>query len=109
MDTWYCKELGDGAAAFGPTKEIQDAYLAYALAQAKTGNLAFDCGVFSRNDLRANMVTVYFTPTASSLASMLGAVPCAKPSPEERLGLLVGDQRNWEIHFPGHLANFRRG
>lgn len=98
MSTWYCKDLGDGVVAFGPSSQIQEAFLA--LAQA--GGPSSDLAVFSRNDLRTNVVTVYFTPSASVLASAFGATPCEKPSPEGKLSLLVGDARSWEIHFPGY-------
>ena len=105
MSAWYCKELGDGVAAFGPTGKIQEAFLAL----AQVGSIASDLAVFSRYDLESNVVTVYFTPSASLLASAFGATPCEKPSPEGRLSLLVGDGRSWELHFPGYISSLRDG
>jgi len=99
MSTWYCKKLGDGVAAFGPSTKIQEAFLRL----AQSGASVQDVSVFSRYDLDANMVTVYFTPSAATLASAFGAVPCDKPTADKRLGLLVGDGRSWEVHFPGHV------
>ena len=105
MSTWYSKDLGDGVAAFGPTSKIQEAFLAL----AKAGSISSDIAVFSRYDLKSNIVTVYFTPSASLLASAFGATPCEKPGPEGKLGLLVGDARSWELHFPGYIASRRDG
>jgi hypothetical protein len=55
--------------------------------------------VFSQYNRRANLVTAYFSPRAVQLAAFFDAKPCAKP-PSEGIGLLVGDPRCWEIHFP---------
>jgi hypothetical protein len=55
--------------------------------------------VFSRYDLAANLVTVYFSPGAEVLAKAFGAQPSAKPN-SERLTLLVGDARAWDLFFP---------
>jgi hypothetical protein len=98
MSTWHSKSIGDGVAAFGPRSKIQEAYLVL----AQSGAASPDVAVFSRYDLKANVVTVYFTPSASTLASAFGATPCDKPTPDKRLSLLVGDARSWQIHFPGH-------
>lgn len=105
MGTWYSKSLGDGVAAFGPTTKIQEAFLEL----AKAGTILPDLGVFSRYDLTTNVVTVYFTPSASLLASAFGATPCEKPSPGKGFGLLVGDARSWEAHFPDYISSRRDG
>jgi hypothetical protein len=101
MDTWYSKDLGDGVAAFGPTSRIQEAFMKLAMA----GVYSHDLAVFSRYDFRRNVVTVYFTSSAKILAQAFGAVPCEKPMPEEGFALLVGDNRSWEVHFPGYLES----
>jgi len=44
-------------------------------------------------------VIAYFSPGAARLAAFFEAKPCAKPR-GEGIGLLVGDARCWEIHFP---------
>ena len=103
MDTWYCKDLGDGVAAFGPSSKIQEAFLEL----AKAGAYSHDLAVFSRYALRKNVVTVYFTPSASLLATAFDAKPCDKPDPKEGFALLVGDARSWEIHFPDYLTRLR--
>jgi hypothetical protein len=95
MDTWYSKDLGDGVDAYAPTKQIQDAFVPLFSA----AGCPVDMAVFSRYDLRKNVVTVYFSPSASQLAGAFGAVPCGKPTREE-LGLLVGDQRCWDLFYP---------
>lgn len=96
MSTWFSKELGDGVAAHAPTTQIQETYSTLYIAGA---NFSMDMAVFSRYDLRANMVTVYFTPSAIQLARTFGAKPCEKPSKDD-LALIVGDPRCWEILYP---------
>lgn len=101
MDTWYCKDIGDGVAAFQPTMELHKAFLA--LAQANRGVVTTGFGVFSYYDLRANVVTLYFSPDAVALAKLMGATPCDKPTPSRGFSLSVGDMRSWNEHFPDYL------
>lgn len=94
MDRWFSKALGDGVEAHAQSNEIKQAFLALAVANGgKTGGVA----VFSRYDLQANMVTVYFTPKAEVLAKTYAATPCEKPSRGNSLGLLVGDVSAWDL------------
>ena len=95
MSTWFSKALGDGVDALGPTTQIQQSYAALEFAT----RLPIDCAVFSYYDLRANVVTVYFTPSASQLAKTYGATPCDKPENKEGFSLLNGDMRVWTILF----------
>ncbi len=101
MGTWYSKEVGDGAAASGPSNAVQEAYLTL----VSSGQHAADMAVFSHYDLSANTVTFYFTPSVFALAAKFGATKCDKPTPQRGFGLLVGDQRSWEIHFPGYAPD----
>lgn len=98
--TWHSKDLGDGVDALVPTTQIQEAFEAAYVAAGQPAGMA----VFSRYDLRVNVVTVYFTPEASVLAHAFGASPCAKPS-SEGIGLSVGEHRAWERYFPERLAD----
>lgn len=95
MDTWYCKTLGDGAAASAPSRRIQQLFPSMFAESGQPSRMA----VFSRHDRKANEVTAYFSPGAVGLAALFGAVPCDKP-PSDGIGLLVGDARSWEIFFP---------
>ena len=95
MSTWYCKPLGDGIDAHAPTGQIQQAYLALELA----GNLPVDCAIFSYYDLRENVVTVYFSPSAGALARAFGADFCIKPERREGFSMLVGSLRAWDLLF----------
>ncbi len=97
---WFAKELGDGVDAAAPRAEIQKTFKAAYVSAGKPPGMA----VFTRYDLEANVVSVYFTPEAAFLASVFSAHSCDKP-PAEGIGLLVGDDRAWEIYFPGR----RRG
>lgn len=92
---WHSKDLGDGVEAFTPSGKIQDAFDPAYLAAGSPKGMA----VFSRYDLRRNIVTVYFTPPAGILARAFAATECAKPS-AEGIGLLVGEQRAWDLYFP---------
>lgn len=104
MDSWQYKEVGDGVAAFQPAMELHKAF--FALAQAGAG-MTKGFGVFSYYDLDENMVTWYFSPEAATLAKVFGASPCEKPIPTPGFGLLAGDARSWEVHFPGYVASRR--
>ena len=104
MDSWYYKELGGGLAAFGPSTKIMEAFMTLAIAGAYSHDLA----VFGRYDLQKNVVTVYFTPSASLLAAAFDATSCEKPIPQKGFVLFVGDARSWDIHFPGYLSGPER-
>jgi len=95
MSEWYSKDLGDGVQAFAPSGQILEAFIPAFAAAGQPIEMA----VYSRYDLKANVVTVYFSPAAASLAKTFDATSCEKPS-FERLGLLVGDQRSVGILFP---------
>ena len=95
MQTWHSKALGDGAAAAAPSIRIQQMFRPLFTASGRPARMA----VFSHYNRRANVVTAYFSPEATELAAFFDAKPCAKP-PGEGIGLLVGDPRCWEVHFP---------
>ena len=98
MSSWHSKALGDGLAAATPSMKILEAFSPLYIAAGQPDDMA----VFSRYDLEANVVTVYFTPSATPLASLFGASPCDKPSSEE-IGLLAGNARAWKF-FPERLG-----
>jgi len=105
MNTWYCRDVGDGVAASGVSLRVQNGFTALVAA----GGIPEDAAVFLRHDLETNVVTVYFTPSASILADTFGARPCEKPTPERGLSLLAGTGDAWETHFPGHSpSSYRR-
>ena len=93
METWHCKALGSGEAAFAPSRRIQEMFSPLFTASGQPSDMA----VFTRSE--ASQVTAYFSPRASRLAGFFGATPCEKPA-SERIGLLVGDARVWAILFP---------
>ena len=95
METWRAKALGNGAAALAPSRRIQQMFAPLFVAAGRPAGMA----VFSHCDRRSNAVTAYFSPAAARLAAFFVAQPCAKPG-GEGIGLLVGDARCWEIHFP---------
>jgi hypothetical protein len=102
---WYSRELGDGMQAFAPTNAIQQIFMNRAIELARAGReWPGGAALFSRYDLRRNVVTAYITPEAGDLAVILGFEPCDKPDRgvdiHDSIGMLFGTQTAWEIHFP---------
>ena len=95
MSIWYSKDSGDGIDAHAPTTRIQEAFTAMCIVSRQP----LDFPVFSRYDLRRNIVTVYFSPSAYALAIAFGAVASQKPINDEGFGLIAGDQRAWNLLF----------
>jgi hypothetical protein len=95
METWYCKTLGNGAAATAPSRRIQQLFPPLYAASGQPPGMA----VFARHDRKANRVTAFFSPRATELAALFGASPCDKPA-SDGIGLLVGAARSWELFFP---------
>jgi hypothetical protein len=95
MSSWYSKDLGDGVEAYAPTLKIQEIFEAFFAASG----LPKDMALFSNYDLGRNVVTVYVSPRAKSLALAINAEPCEKPS-REGLSLLLGHADAWSVLFP---------
>lgn len=104
MTTWHSRAMGDGVEAFEPSMQLHETFIAFARAR---GGVPAHAAVFSRYDLQANIVTWYFSPEATTLAKAFGAAPCEKPISAEGFGLLSGDARAWEAHFPGYIVSRR--
>jgi hypothetical protein len=102
---WRCKAVGY-EQALKLTDDLHTAFMAYAT--ASRGQVPTGLGVFAQDDLETGVVNWYFSPEAAGLAAVFAASPCAKPTPEDGFGLLVGDQRSWEFHFPDYIASRRR-
>lgn len=105
MSNWYRLDLGNGADAFAPTRTIQDAFMALLIAH---GAPRPEWALFSRYDLRADNIEMYFTPAAQALALQFGATPCEKPALNQyRMGLLCGEGDGLFFHFPDQPGNQR--
>lgn len=96
MSTWYSADLGDGIEAYEPSNKIQEIFTPVFVA----AGFPFDMAVFSRYDLDKNIVTAYFSPSAHEIAKLFNATPCEKPLRQNRLSLLIGDIRCWDIFYP---------
>ena len=94
MNQWHCIDLGDGIQACDPSNRIQEAFFA---AQLANGGNTEGVAVFSRYNLKTNMVTVYFSPKAAALAKQFAATPCSVPSRGGGICLLVGDASAWDL------------
>ena len=92
---WRSIDIGDGVEAFEPTGRIQQAYTALDIATT----LPLDCAIFSHYNLRTNIVTVYFSPSALRLAEAFGASPCTPPTNIESFSMLIGSPRAWGLLF----------
>ena len=64
MTTWSSVDLGDGVVAYKLTSEMQEKFLLFLAAEGAPHDMA----LFSRYDLKKNIVTVYFTPSAQKIA-----------------------------------------
>jgi hypothetical protein len=105
MENWQSIDIGTGLSAAAPSNSIKQSFLSAFIAAGQPPGMA----VFSRYDTRNDVVTVYFTPAASLLATTFGASHCAKPEPGNRLVLLAGDESNWDVHFAEYSEKRRRG
>ena len=106
MDTWYRKDLGNGVAASVPTQEIMNAFGELIFRRTAARTYSYDLALFSRYEADDN-VALYFTPSAKDFALAFESSPCDKPVPGNGFALLVGDDRSWDIHFPGHRTGSR--
>ena len=97
---WYSKDLGSGVDAYEPTALIQSAVMQSISAALAAQRPNYNVAVFSYYDLRANMVTAWFSPGLEHIAEAFGATPCERPNPRERFGLLVGYPAAWDTYFP---------
>ena len=96
---WYSKEIGDGLMAYEPSEQIIKAFQAGFILAGKPVEMA----VFTRHESEGRLhceVLAYFSPAAASIARLVEAEPCEKPS-RGGLGLLAGDEGCWPVLFPG--------
>ena len=98
MNTWFSINLGNGLNALKPTQKIRKTIETALLLGAETPQ---NVSVFSKYDLRRQIITVYFTPGAIEYAKLFGAKPCKKPLSKD-IDLLVGSWSHW---FPDKNAN----
>ncbi len=97
MDTWYSLNLGDGIEAYQPLTKIKEAFWLFFTAAGGPHDMV----VLSREDPETNIITAYFSPHAHETARLFNAIPCKKPSKDDRLIIHVGDVRAWNIFYPG--------
>lgn len=100
MDRWFVKNLGDALCAFDEQERIREFVDNACLDSGNPDEMA----AFFRHESEGKLhcdLKVYFSPTLSSAARMVDAVPCEKPA-LEGLGILAGSQKSWRILFPEH-------
>ena len=97
MNTWFCKQLGDGILAHATLAQMRESFLPRFAAAGNPASMA----VFTRSDSEGHLhceVTAYFSPDAASVAQIFDARRCATPQ-REGLSLLAGDPRCWAMLF----------
>ena len=94
--TWHCLQ----ATESDPSQKIHEAWVAAARGAVNDNSFDPGCAVFRTFEPKSHGISIYFSPAAEALALEFGAAPCKKPS-AAGIGLLVGDKRAWEMHFPG--------
>jgi hypothetical protein len=88
---WYCLELPE------VDEDIENMWRAAWTVMYAEKVLDFRKAMFVSS---SNGAIIYFSPAARELADAFGANPCERPSPED-LHLVAGDDRAWQILFPG--------
>lgn len=53
--------------------------------------------IFTRKDFPAGTVEMYFSPAASHLGAMAGAIPCNRPTRQPGMQILVGPPSAWAL------------
>ena len=96
--SWFSKPLGDGVWAYSLTDQVRDAFEPLFVLAGRPLNMA----VFTRHESDGRLqceVIAYFSPAAATVAHVLNALSCEKPS-RDHLDLLAGDTRCWPVLFP---------
>jgi len=96
VTTWYSLEIGEGEAAKKIIKRVMDAFMPKYVGAGQPLGMA----IFSNYSEASNIVTLYFSPKALSLAIQFGASPHEDAFVDLDLSLLVGDQVSVEFLFP---------
>lgn len=95
MNKWYKYVVGDGAAAYQPSMNLHDKFIALAVAK----QIPEVCAVLSHYDSGLNLVTWYFSPGMEALAKQYQSVECDKPV-REGLSMLSGNLECWNKYYP---------
>ncbi|MFZ2388322.1 MAG: hypothetical protein WAW69_11030 [Polaromonas sp.] len=95
--SWFSKPLGDGVWAYSLTDQIKDSFRPLFVLAGRPVDMA----VFTRHESEGRLhceVVAYFSPAAATVAHVLHARPCEKPSRSE-LDLLAGEPDCWAALF----------
>jgi hypothetical protein len=98
MEHWFKKNLGDAMLAYGEQDHIEK-LLSTAYLDAGSPN---DLAGFIRHESNGGLhcdVNIYLSPMSATVATMIDAERCSRPSPED-LSLLVGSEDAWQVLFP---------
>jgi hypothetical protein len=95
MNDWFSLDLGIGSIGFAPTQAIIKAYKQSVI----DGDQSRDIAIFFRQHVDKPMITIYFPPSAGSLAQAFGAQACSKPVRDRRLLVLVGAANSLARYF----------
>ena len=96
MTTWYSIEINDEVAAKQTMQRVMDEFTPKYIGAGRPLTMA----VFSSYNHESNIMSLYFSPKAASLAMRFGASPCDGVFVDQELSLLVGDERSIDLLFP---------
>lgn len=95
MTQWHSKELRKGESTAAYTNRIEAAFTPLFAARTPSQNIL----VLRQRDVERGVDVVFFSPDASGLAKMFGAVPCEKPARNPHLRLLFGEHSALELIY----------
>lgn len=96
MTTWYSIEIDDEVTAKQTMQRVMDEFTPKYIGAGRPLTMA----VFSSYNRESNIISLYFSPKAASLAMRFGASPCDGVFVAQELSLLVGDERSIDLLFP---------
>ena len=104
--SWFCRTSNPLSTVYLISADrMVQSYFDLVLKKASWGEEYSDIAIFSCFDLKTNLDTVYFSPSAESIAKIWNAIPCKNPVPGRGFAKLAGDGRAWGIHFPKFVEN----
>jgi len=97
MATWHSLTLQGEDTIKSTIKRIMTAFTPKFIGSGQPISMA----IFSSSDnLNSDEVTLYFSPKAVSLAVQFGAAPCDSTFSNQKLALLVGNEKSINALFP---------
>ncbi|MBI1424791.1 MAG: hypothetical protein GC149_15200 [Gammaproteobacteria bacterium] len=97
MQQWFRKNLGDPLLA----EPVLDHLHALFTAEYEQRHQPMDMALFIRHESVTHLhceTVIFFSPAAATVATAVGASPCARPVRSD-LGLFAGSEQAWTVLF----------